>query len=105
MYAIEIEKYFDVMCRICASDVSCGSGEMASGAPGEEFESDRIKGRLRPNHVLFYYFIITEHSELILSDLLSPGNSIAVTFLWGNFPRYGGHLRLNIVRSYTLQSY
>ena len=41
---------------------------MASGATGGEFDlhSDRIKGRLGPNHVLFYYFTSTEHSELIL---------------------------------------
>ena len=43
MYAVVTERFVDknrslpneiMMCKICASNVSCGSGEMVSGASG-----------------------------------------------------------------------
>ena len=39
-----------------------------------------IKASLGSKHILFSYFIITEPTELKLSQIASPGNSNAVNF-------------------------
>ena len=39
-----------------------------------------LKASLGSKHILFSYFIITEPTELKLSQIASPGNSNAVNF-------------------------
>ena len=55
-----------------------------------------LKASLGSKHILFSYFIITESTELKLSDIVSPGNSNAVKKISESFvqifPRYAAIL-------------
>ena len=58
-----------------------------------------IKVSLGSKHILFSHFIITEPTELKLSDIVSPGNSNAVHFFrkfCTDFPTVCSHLGLNV---------
>ena len=44
-------------------------------------QNDTVKASLGSKHILFSYFIITEPTELKLSEIASAGNSNAVNFV------------------------